>query len=162
MCFLFVTIVSVVKELLENCLDSGATTISITVKEGGLRQIRIQDDGSGIGKNDLPHVCERHTTSKLHSFADFKYLGSFGFRGEALASVSCSAHVTITSRTKESPCAYRLSYRTSVAATPARPAPGSIGTLIDVDDLFYNNTLRRSTMGTATDEFNRISDVVMR
>ena len=101
---------AVIKELVENSLDVGARSIQIHVKQGGLKSIEIRDDGCGISKVDLPLLCERFATSKLKQFDDLYSLNTYGFRGEALASLSYAAHVKIISKIAESPCAYSCEY----------------------------------------------------
>lgn len=99
-----------IKELLENSLDAGSHSIQIHVKQGGLKSIEIRDDGCGISKVDLPLVCERFATSKLKQFDDLYQLSTYGFRGEALASLSYVAHIRITSKIADCPCAYSCEY----------------------------------------------------
>lgn len=161
--------VNAVKELLENALDAGATHVAVTVSQGGLKLLQIQDNGRGIQLQDLEIVCERFTTSKLKSFEDLKDIKSFGFRGEALASISHVAHVSITSRTADQPCAYKASYRDGklVAKRPGeskdpKPCAGKNGTQIVVEDLFYNLSTRKQALKNASEQYSRILDVVQK
>ena len=158
-----------VKELIENCLDAQATSISLVVKDGGMEILQIQDNGSGIHRDDMTICCERFTTSKLSNFNDLKSIDTFGFRGEALASITHVARVTITSRTKSTSCAYKAKYldgkiipmSTGDKSVP-KPCAGNIGTTILVEDLFYNMGARKSSFKNTTEEYQRICDVVMK
>ncbi|KAI9683620.1 MAG: DNA mismatch repair protein [Trizodia sp. TS-e1964] len=161
--------VHALKELLENAVDAGATSIEILVKEGGLKLLQITDNGHGINQDDLPILCERFTTSKLKAFEDLSSIGTYGFRGEALASISHIAHLTITTKTKESSCAWRAQYadgkllpaKPGQSANP-KPVAGRGGTQITVEDLFYNIPTRRRAFRSALEEYSKILDMVGR
>ena len=155
------------KELLENSLDAQSTRLSLTLKDGGLRLLQVTDNGCGIRKEDLAILCRRFTTSKLSAFDDLQSIATFGFRGEALASITHVARTSVTTRTRDSPCAYRAFYSDGELA-PARPGEseqprpcaGVAGTTIVVEDLFYNVPIRRAALRSPSEEFALCVDVV--
>lgn len=150
--------VSVVKELLENSLDAGATEIRVTFEN--LTKLVVWDNGRGIHREDLPLAAVRHATSKLKSVEDFESLSTFGFRGEALASVSMVGRLSITSRTESSPVGFTLAYQDTQAIQKPRPTARPIGTTVTVQDLFYNSPHKRKLR--FSDEYSRVLDVVQK
>eukprot|EP00057_Strongylocentrotus_purpuratus_P013686 XP_011668160.1 PREDICTED: DNA mismatch repair protein Mlh1 [Strongylocentrotus purpuratus] len=150
------------KEMIENCLDAKSTSIQVTVKSGGMKLLQIQDNGTGIRKDDMDIVCERFTTSKLREFNDLTSISTYGFRGEALASISHVAHVTIVTRTEDSKCAYKGNFSDGKLKAAIKPCAGNRGTQITVEDLFYNVATRRKALKSASEEHNKISEVVSR
>ncbi|GCE13374.1 DNA mismatch repair endonuclease MutL [Tengunoibacter tsumagoiensis] len=156
---------SVVKELLENALDAGAHELRIEIRGGGLRMIRVTDDGYGIPEHELEAVCQRHTTSKIRTFEDLSALHTFGFRGEALASIATIAEITILSRTVEAEqqddeqAAFWITLRGNEMIQRGRRARLH-GTTITVRDLFYNVPARLSFMRGARTENSHILQLV--
>ncbi|KAI5201054.1 CLC voltage-gated chloride channel [Aureobasidium subglaciale] len=155
------------KELIENAVDAGATMLEILVKDGGLKLLQISDNGHGINKADLPLLCQRHTTSKIKEFEDLTSIGTYGFRGEALASISHIAHLTVTTKTMDSSCAWKA-YYTNENLTPLKPGQpadpkpcaGKQGTQITVEDLFYNVPTRRRAFRSSSEEYAKILDII--
>jgi DNA mismatch repair protein MutL len=150
---------SVLKELLENALDAGATAVQISLEEGGVKLIRIADDGCGIPQEELTLALTRHATSKITSLEDLERVGTMGFRGEALASIAAVARVTLTSRAQGAAHAWRL--QGEPESTP-EPAALVAGTVVEMRDLYYNTPARRKFLKSEGTEFAHCAEVVKR
>lgn len=153
---------SVVKELVENSLDAGATRIDIDIEKGGAKLIRIRDNGCGISKEELAMALARHATSKIASLDDLEAIMSLGFRGEALASISSVSRLTLTSRTQAQSEAWQAYAEGREMEVTVKPAAHPCGTTLEVLDLFYNTPARRKFMRTEKTEFGHIDEVIRR
>ena len=153
---------SVVKELVENSLDAGATRIDIDIERGGAKLIRIRDNGCGIKKDELALALARHATSKIASLDDLEAIISLGFRGEALASISSVSRLTLTSRTAEQQEAWQAYAEGRDMNVTVKPAAHPVGTTLEVLDLFYNTPARRKFLRTEKTEFNHIDEIIRR
>ncbi|CAI1669252.1 DNA mismatch repair endonuclease MutL [Serratia fonticola] len=153
---------SVVKELVENSLDAGATRVDIDIERGGAKLIRIRDNGCGIAKADLALALARHATSKISTLDDLEAIVSLGFRGEALASISSVSRLMLTSRTAEQSEAWQAYAEGRDQAVTVKPAAHPVGSTLEVLDLFYNTPARRKFMRTEKTEFGHIDEVVRR
>ena len=152
---------SVVKELLENSLDAGATRIVIDIQKGGMQLISVSDDGDGIHSQDLPLALARHATSKIKTEEDLLHIASLGFRGEALASIASIARVTMRSKQKNETNAWQIQCQPGEEGVLA-PVAHARGTQVEVRDLFFNVPARRKFLKTESTEFKHIQDVVER
>ncbi|OLQ87603.1 DNA mismatch repair protein MutL [Vibrio panuliri] len=153
---------SVVKELVENSLDSGATRIDIDIEKGGAKLIRVRDNGKGIVKDELGLALSRHATSKIHSLDDLEAIVSLGFRGEALASISSVSRLTLTSRPATQEQAWAAHSEGRDMAVKLLPAAHPIGTSVEVLDLFFNTPARRKFLRTEKTEFAHIDELIKR
>jgi len=153
---------SVVKELVENSLDAGATKMEIDIHRGGIERIRIYDNGVGISKDELPLALSRHATNKIFSLEDLQSILSMGFRGEALASISSVSRLKLTSRTLEQKEAWQAYTEGREMNVAIKPASHPVGTTIEVLNLFYNTPARRKFLRTEKTEWQHIDEVVRR
>lgn len=153
---------SVIKELVENAFDAGASRVEIDIELGGLRLMRVRDNGCGIEETELPLALSRHATSKISSLDDLEHITSMGFRGEALPSICSVSRLTLTSRTPEARCAYRVSSDGGERDFDVQPAAHPTGTSIEVRDLFYNTPARRKFLKSDKTEFGHIETLIKR
>jgi len=155
---------SVVKELMENSLDAGAKKLEIDVEQGGVKLLRIRDDGLGIHKEDLALALSRHATSKIEELEDLEAIASLGFRGEALASISSVSRLRMTSRPRDSQddTAWQVEAEGQEMEARLSPAQHPAGTSVEVRDLFFNTPARKKFLKTEKTEFSRIDEVLKR
>ncbi|WP_044409043.1 DNA mismatch repair endonuclease MutL [Thiomicrospira microaerophila] len=154
--------VSVVKELLENALDSGATEILIAVEEGGEKSIQVTDNGKGIAADQMLLAVSRHATSKITCYQELSAVASLGFRGEALASISSVSRFELISRQDVSANAWRIKSDSGERWSALEPVAGKLGTRVKVDDLFFNTPARKKFLRAPRTEFNHIDELVRR
>ena len=153
---------SVVKEVIENSLDADASSINIEIEQGGIKLIRITDDGYGISENDIALALMRHATSKIASIDDLQAVRSFGFRGEALASISSVSRLTLTSTQAGKTDGWQVFAEGRDMNVVINPAPHPVGTTVEIKDLFFNTPARRKFLKTEKTEFHHVEEVVKR
>ncbi len=149
------------KELLENSLDARARVVEVELQSGGIKQVKVIDDGDGIEKDELPLALEQHATSKITTLEDLEQVLSLGFRGEALASIAAVSQLTLTTRTAAGKHAWRIQ-SSGGAVAAVEPAAAMAGTAVQVRDLYYNTPARRKFLRTEGTEFGHCEEVFKR
>ena len=152
---------SALKELLENSVDAGAAEINVQLAQGGIKLLRVADDGVGIEKDELPLALARHATSKIMTLEDLERVGSLGFRGEALASIAAVARVALTSRKRDAAHAWQIEVNGG-EVLPVGPAALSAGTAVEVRDLYFNTPARRKFLKTEATEYAHCDEMFKR
>jgi len=152
---------SALKELLENSLDAGAAEITVQLAQGGIKLIRVADDGSGISRDDLPLALARHATSKITTLEDLQRVASLGFRGEALASIAAVSRLLLTSRTATEKHAWQIQVEGNRYSQP-EPAALAAGSVVEVHDLYFNTPARRKFLKTEATEFAHCEETFLR
>lgn len=153
---------SVLKELLENALDAGSESISVDVEQGGVKLVRVRDNGSGIDRDDLPLALSRHATSKIRGLDDLEAIGTLGFRGEALAAISSVSRLTLASNVEGEAEGWQVQVEGRDMAPTVTPAGHPRGTTVTMRDLFFNTPARRRFLRTEKTEFNHLEEVFRR
>lgn len=153
---------SVVKELVENALDAGSTRIDIDIDEGGVKRIRVRDNGEGVHVDDLPLALMRHATSKIHDLEDLEAVATLGFRGEALASIASVSRLTLTTSDNDSGLGHAVRSEGRDMSAQVEAAAHAQGTTVEVRDLFFNTPARRKFLKTENTEFSHIEETVKR
>jgi DNA mismatch repair protein MutL len=153
---------AVVKELVENSLDAGATRIEVEAGQGGLTRILVRDDGHGIARGELALALQRHAPSQIASLEDLERVASLGFRGEALPSILSVSRLSLASRTADAPHGWRVAGDGQLGPAGPEPVPHAVGTTIEVRDLFFNTPARRKFMRSDGTEFRHLDQAVRR
>lgn len=152
---------SALKELLENSVDAGSTQIQVALQQGGMKLLKVSDDGHGIAKDDLELALTRHATSKIQSLEDLEQVGSLGFRGEALASIASISRTVLTSRQQAASHAWQIAAE-GTHGQAISPAALDAGTIVEVHDLYFNTPARRKFLKTENTEFGHCEDAFTR